>query len=170
MSSAVVRPAQESDAGDILDIHVSSIKDLCSKSYSPEQIQVWSNRQCEENYKRFIKEQDKYGAFYVVEMEGRIVGFGHVKLPSAANEAVGDVMALYVSPRESGKGLGKLLLNALEISVRQAGVKCLYLRVCSTLNAAGFYEKCGFVAMKETLHSVGDGTDLKCTIMCKKLE
>ena len=170
MTSVVVRSAVESDSEGILNVHVNSIKELCSKTYPSEKIQYWSNRQCEEKYKRAISEQDPLSAVFVAEKGGKIVGFGHIRLPDSSRERVGEIKALYVSPDESGQGTGKRILDVMEKCAREmTGYSCRELYVCSTLNAVGFYEKCGFVLRGPIVHSVGDGVDLDCIKLSKEL-
>ena len=170
MTSVVVRPALESDSDGILNVHVNSIKEMCSKTYPSEEIQYWSNRQCEEKYKRAISEQDPLSAVFVAEKGGEIVGFGHIRLPDSSREHVGEIKALYVSPSESGQGTGKRILDVMEESAHEVtGRSCRELCVCSTLNAVGFYEKCGFVLQGPVVHSVGDGVDLDCMKLSKEL-
>lgn len=77
---------------------------------------------------------DRYVA--VAESDGRIVGVGGVHLDEAR------LLGVFVHPDRGGEGIGRALLGDVESRAREAGLDAV--TVFGALNAAGFYEACGF--------------------------
>jgi ribosomal protein S18 acetylase RimI-like enzyme len=77
---------------------------------------------------------------FVAEADAKVVGFGQSK-PS-------EVLAVFVDPGATGRGIGSLLLGR---ALSDAGAGKGFVRVESTINAVGFYESHGF-------HVVGRGS------------
>lgn len=127
-----VRRATGEDARGIFDAHMRSIREVCAKDYTAEQIAAWSDREYDEAaLVRCIQEE----ALWVVEQNGEILGFGHFRQD-------GTVAALYLVREAVGKGLGKRLLREIEREARRLGVKTMQLQ--STVNAEGFYAAQGY--------------------------
>lgn len=127
------RPAVSADIEQLHQMHMSSIKDLCSSHYEDGAIRAWSGRALNIGLRKKAIAEDVVN---VLEIEGHIQGFYHVK-PST-----GSIEAVFVSKEIAGHGFGKLLLEeAIEV-LETSGCKLVSLE--STLNAIGFYEKHGF--------------------------
>jgi N-acetylglutamate synthase-like GNAT family acetyltransferase len=99
--------------------------------------------------------------FLVAEREGRLVGFGFLDPASARIEA------LFVDPVCQGRGIGKRLLDSLEMVARDSGA--VALRLSSTLNAVEFYRTAGFRVVQEATYHHAGGLELACTHMEKRL-
>ena len=127
--SVSLRQATAVDAEAIHELHVNSVRALCASSYEPGTIDGWLKGRTSAGYLRGIAA----GVIFVAEVESKIMGFC---------EAVpGEVVAVFVNPRSSRKGVGTaLLLRALDISADTPRP----VRLESTLNAVSFYECFGF--------------------------
>ena len=66
-----------------------------------------------------------------------------------------------------GLVMGKEMLAYLERLAVEAGLSLLTLE--STLNAAEFYRKCGFIGDEISVYQSPRGFNLDCIIMSKKL-
>jgi putative acetyltransferase len=130
-----IRKAQESDAVPIHELHLRSVRQLCSAVYSPETIEGWLMNRTPQGYLLGIYR----GEMYVAEIEGRIVGFGHA--------VPGEIEATYVDPAYVRRGIGSLLVKH-GVEMAKAGTSGT-IRIVSTLNARPLYEKCGFRAIRE---------------------
>ncbi len=73
------------------------------------------------------------------------------------------VHAVFVNPKYHNKGIGKLLMNYIENAARKKGYKTI--KLASSKNAVGFYQKLGYVKVKQ-LYSKEWGDN---TLMKKKL-
>lgn len=154
-----VRLASESDIPAIHSVHISSIKEICSSHYKADEIKQWTERQSHERYSKLFKE----GRVYVVERDNMVIGFGHIGRTEDA-DCDYEIKALYVSPAEVKQGIGRLLLTTLERSVEYKK-----LLVFSSKNAVGFYERYGFVSIKDTQRCSGECAFLACVQMIKTL-
>jgi GNAT superfamily N-acetyltransferase len=91
------------------------------------------------------------GAFLLLEEDdGAALGCGGVRtLPPAPDGARMEVKHLYVVPAARGRGLGRLLLEALESAARDAGARTLVLDTNRSLEAAGgLYRSAGFLPVE----------------------
>jgi GNAT superfamily N-acetyltransferase len=130
-----IRKAIESDATTIHELHLRSVRQLCSRVYSQEIIDGWLKNRTPGGYLPGINR----GEMYVAEISGKIVGFGHT-IP-------GEIAAIYVEPAYARQGIGTKLM---EHGVKMASVGASgSIKVESTLNARPFYEKCGFTLKRE---------------------
>ena len=135
-SSAIVRAAMDADAQAICSLHLSAVRALCARHYAPEIIEGWLRGRVPEGYLPGIRA----GSMFVAEADAKVVGFGQSK--------PGEVLAVFVEPAFAGRGLGSVLLAR---ALSDAGADKGAVRVESTINAVGFYERHGF-------HVVAQGT------------
>ena len=151
-----IRRAAPADAVGICELHRSSIRRLCSASYSPEQIASWTEALQPD---RYLPAMERF-EFFVAEAGG-VVGFCIVD-PNG-----GELNALYVAPRSSGEGVGSALLEYAErVAIAHSVAR---LRVKSTVNAVTFYESHGFRQVRRALHVNPAGLELECVEMVKDL-
>jgi GNAT superfamily N-acetyltransferase len=83
------------------------------------------------------------GAFLVAYMDGRPVGCGAVR----RNEpGVAEIKRMYVAPEARGRGVGRLVLEELEVVARQLGIRRLVLETGPRQpEALTLYRRAGFV-------------------------
>jgi putative acetyltransferase len=129
----ITRPATSADIERLHQMHMASIKDICSSHYDDGAIQAWSGRPLNKEIRQNAIAEDVVN---VLEIDGHIQGFYHVK-PST-----GSIEAVFVSKKIAGQGFGKTLLQEAMNILQNSG--CQVLTLESTLNAFGFYEKHGF--------------------------
>ena len=150
-----VRAATAADLDDIRVVHTGAIQATCASSYSPEQLSAWLAHLTPERYRQSF---DEGGQFVALE-DGVIVGFGKLHVASAT------VNAVYVAPSAQGRGIGCMLLQALEATAVQAGI--LRLTLNATLNAVSFYVAAGWHSDGLTEHLLPSGVPLPCVGMHK---
>jgi len=152
-----IRRGTEDDRQGIWTVHVRAIREVCSRSYSAEQVASWAGLLFPDSYVAVIRER----FLVVAEDTSGIAGFGQL------NQVSGEVDAVYVLPERQGKGIGGALLHSLEDAARAAGLKKLHLS--ATPNAVPFYEKTGYVGEGPTVHRLPSGVELQCFRMSKEL-
>lgn len=76
---------------------------------------------------------------------------------------------IYVLPETQGKGIGKLLIDAIEIEAIKNQSAKLTLNVNRKNKAKTFYERLGFVAVKEEDVPIGNGIFQEDYVMEKPL-
>jgi GNAT superfamily N-acetyltransferase len=136
MGKAFIRRAKAADASHIIIAHVRSIRELCAKDYTPEQIKAWVLRDFStENWvKRML---DSW--VWVVEKDSYIEGFCFLR---ASSPELCYLDALYFTPAVTGLGLGK---EAIRISVEEAKKRCFKrMELNASLTSHSFYKKQGF--------------------------
>ena len=128
-SSATLRAALDADARATRSLHLSAVHALCAPQYAPEIIEGWLRGRVPERYLSGIRS----GSMFVPEDDANVVGFCQNK--------PGEVLAVFVEPGSTGRGIGSLLLSR---ALSDAGAGKAVVRVASTINAVGFYESHGF--------------------------
>jgi putative acetyltransferase len=79
----------------------------------------------------------------------------------------GRLRALFVAPSLQGRGLGRLLLGAVEKLARARGLRAL--DGAMSMNAVGFYRRAGFVARRGPEHLIRAGVVVPIIDMQKVL-
>lgn len=104
------------------------------------------------------------GGLVAVERDaslGAPVGYG------VLDPLAGEVDAVFVDPQQHGRGIGRMLLAALEAAAHAAGHRRLHLS--ASLNAVPFYERAGFVALRHELYPHRSGIGIPSVYMEKPL-
>lgn len=139
-----IRRAKYEDADGIIHAHVNSIRHLCAKDYTPEQIEAWAGRKFRAELWWQTIDRDYV---WVIERDGKILGFGHLAL---MDTEFAEVMGLYFIPPAVGQGLGKKMFSEMLNVCRENNLKKITLY--ATVTAKSFYESLGFY------QSAGDDT------------
>jgi ribosomal protein S18 acetylase RimI-like enzyme len=125
-----LRPARPDDADRIQELHTASVRTLCRGHYAPHIIDGWLAGRSASGYLSAIEQ----GVLFVAERNDRVVGFGHY--------APGAVIAIFVDPAASRRGVGRALLDHAMAHARVGWSGPVRLE--ATLNAREFYEAAGF--------------------------
>lgn len=140
MSKAVVRKAKFGDEEGIHTSHMLSIKEVCAKDYTPEQINAWGGREFNfEAKNNLIKNHH----VWVIDLGGKIEGYGLLFI----GEEKAEIGALYFTPKVLGQGLGRIMVQEMKEVSQSLGFKEIYLS--STKTSKKFYEKQGFIQYAE---------------------
>jgi ribosomal protein S18 acetylase RimI-like enzyme len=149
----IVRPARRGDEPGILCAHLRAIRETASRWYTADQIAAWSVNLGPEIYVAAIEG----GRLFVAEEAGEVLGFGEL------NPETGEVIAIYVRPDAQERGIGRRLLAEAVGRARRAGVA--EIRLVSSINAAEFYRRHGFVSEGSSFHTLRNGVLLECEKM-----
>jgi putative acetyltransferase len=152
----IIRDATPGDAESIWDIHVRSIRELCSADYAPAQIQAWAGHRTVEDYHKCIKSDP----FYVAEIDGKLVGYARFR-PST-----NELCSIFVDPDHVRQGIGTALLR--EVCEDGARRGLTYFWLDASLTAVPFYASGGFTREQDTVHAFS-GVDLECVRMTRRL-
>ena len=135
-----IRLATAEDAEKIADIYVTSVKTLCTKDYTEEQIEIIANLLDVESYKEAI-ESNSTEIFVAVAEE--IVGFASIIIDEWR---IGD---LFVLPDFTRQGIATRLINAVEKYALQEQI--YKLSVTASLTGQPFYLACGYRYVRDSL-------------------
>ena len=84
------------------------------------------------------------GEFWVVELEGKIVGTA-AYYPISRGENAVEIRKMYLLPEVRGKGLGKHLLKMLENAIAEKNYQEIWIETASVLvEAVRLYERNGY--------------------------
>lgn len=125
------------DEGQLLfDVTQAAITGLAAGHYSAAQIAGWMGGRDAAHYEQVIVR----GNVRLAEAGGRVLGF--------VDTEPGVLLRLFVRPEAAGQGVGQQLLRlGLAAAICDGCV-----RLEATLNAAGFYERHGFVAVGRAIY------------------
>lgn len=95
-------------------------------------------------------------AYFVCELNGRIVGGGGVAPLEGGDASVCELKKMYFLPEGRGKGLGQKVLTACLREARHIGFKQCYLETFNTMtDAMKLYEKNGFKKISGPMGNTG---------------
>ncbi len=122
-----------------------------------------------------VEESNSYSAArsgnpvrWLAETDGRIIAhIGFVYRKEEIGE-VGEISPLYVSPDYQGRGVGKTLIDVLEVYVRELKLPELWVFGLVQGPAIGFYKRHGFEHMRSESLRVGE-TEFEVSAMRKIL-
>lgn len=152
-NSVRLRLAEPADAAAICALHVASIRQLCAKDYSPEQIEAWAGPKRPEHYLWSIGQR----CLFVAEMDGKIIGIGEY------NAAKTEVCALYVHPAHAGQGVGTLLFQRVRDELRALGLTQAQLD--ASLTSVPFYLSQGAIFGERCTHTLHGNVSIPCVRM-----
>lgn len=156
----MIRKALITDAKDIHEAHMISIREICSRSHTPDEINAWGRRPYNETQRTEAIKKDE---LWVVELENKIEGFGHLRLFNEAGKQHAHLMGLYLTPKSSGKGFGNQIIQKMLEICRAKKVKTILLE--SSLNALNFYHRHGFKDIGEQKTVLINHTPIRCQAM-----
>jgi GNAT superfamily N-acetyltransferase len=161
-----LRRASVVDIDGILTAHAASVTGIAARDYAPDQIAAWTRRIGDPKTKDALRAQILGERVWVLEIDGRIEGYAHMRMPHELAPAA-YLHALYITPAGAAQGYGKRLMGLVELAARQERYARLLLH--SSKTAVGFYERLGFTrAGPPLLHDV-QGVGLECLPMGKEL-
>jgi RsiW-degrading membrane proteinase PrsW (M82 family)/ribosomal protein S18 acetylase RimI-like enzyme len=115
-----------------------------------------------------LKDQMAQGVEFILVYDGvHPAGFASF---SMIEPQVYKLHKIYVLPSQQGKGTGSFIIGQLEKAMKQKGATSLQLNVNRHNNAKLFYEKLGFVVIREEDIDIGNGYFMNDYVMEKKFE
>jgi putative acetyltransferase len=157
MNQIKLRRANQDDLNSICELFFNTVTSINANDYDENQIRAWSEGAKNiEIFKEKIEEQH----FIVAIMNDTIVGFSSV-------DDTGYIDFMYIHKNYQRHGIAKSLLTEIERIAKTLGIKELNSSV--SITARGFFEKFGFVKIRE--ESVESrGAVFINTIFLKKLK
>jgi GNAT superfamily N-acetyltransferase len=119
----------------------SDIPGIWEVRYAVRENTLTPGRISDEDVRREIEET---GRGWVIEEDGRIVGF------AIGNARTGNIWALFVRPESEGRGYGTRLHDAMLDWSRTQPIASLWLTTDAESRACGFYERNGWLRVGTT--------------------
>lgn len=127
-----IRRFRNGDEVALFNVFLSSVRDLASRDYTPEQIEAWAaedrDRQQWASHMRSLQP-------FIVEIADEIAGYADVQLN-------GDIDHFFVSGHYAKQGVGTALMLAIEDEAKHRGLNTLSANVSKT--AEPFFIRHGF--------------------------
>ena len=152
-----LRQATLDDIAMLWELRTRAIEHSCPGHYTPQVLAVWLAAPAPASLGRHIE----HGGGLVAVDDGGIVAY------AVLDPLSGEVEAAFVDPLQQSRGIGRVLLDALEANARAGGIKRLFLS--ASLNAVPFYARAGFVALREELYPHRSGIGIASVFMEKAL-
>ncbi len=133
----VIRAATESDATQICQVLIRSIREVCAADYGCDQaiLDDWCANKTPEQAINWIRDSNVY--FIVAELQPHgVVGVGAYKRDKAY------IYMCYLSPEGLHRGIGSKLLREMEAEAKRLGQPEIILG--SSITALSFYERHGY--------------------------
>lgn len=173
-----IRRAERPDIPAIEGVMRDSISGISSRTYGAKQV---------ESSLEFIAHLDRElvddGTYFVVEIDGHIVGCGgwsrRARLYAGSGSSSGDarmvdprteaarIRAMFVDPRFERRGIGRMILERCESDARAAGFRRIELM--AMLSGEAMYRACGYRAVENVPARLEDGTPFPLTKMEKSV-
>ncbi len=116
---------------------------------------------------KVLQEQMEKNIEFILVYDGvHPVGFASFSL---IEPQVFKLHKIYVLPSQQGKGTGRFIIDQLTTAMKKKGATTLQLNVNRHNNARAFYEKMGFVVIKEEDVAIGNGYFMNDYVMEKYL-
>lgn len=161
----LVRPTKKGEGAEILTVHRRAIHEIACADYPKEILDAWGAPILEADLPQkgadFDRKVERGEIVLVAEIEGSIAGFGEI-IPSKC-----ELPAVYVSPDFKRRGVGRVILCALERIAREKSVP--YLQMDSSLTAAPFYSANGYRTVEPGFHTLRNRETMACVKMRKDL-
>lgn len=95
-------------------------------------------------------------AYFVAEVEGRLVGGGGVGPLAGAEPGVCELRKMYLLPDARGLGIGRRLLEVCVAAAREMGYRTCYLETLAQMDRArDLYERFGFLPLEAPMGDTG---------------
>ena len=157
-----IRNWTEADARGILEVHYAAVHGAPVNYYDEDRLDEWSPLVDDARLSQFLDRAGVEDEISRVAIKGdKVVGFGTV-VP-----ILNELRACYVHPDFNRQGIGRRLVEELEIEAKSAGVGWLNLN--SSLNAEDFYHSVGYTSDGLGRHRLASGHSIVCVRMYKFL-
>ena len=159
-----IRKASSADA--------SLIRDMAYEIWPETYSQILSKDQLEYMLGLFYNEQklkteiEQGVEFILIYEDVQPAGFAAF---SKTEPEVYKLHKIYVLPSQQGKGTGRFIIDEVIKAIKQVGAMALQLNVNRNNNAKLFYEKLGFVVIREEDIDIGNGYFMNDYVMEKKV-
>ena len=137
------RMYEPSDAKALANIYYHTIHNVNIRDYSEEQVNAWAPSSSLE-LKKWKEKWEKIVPIVALS-NNQIVGFTEF-------EPNGHIDCFYVHHEFQSKGIGSILMKAIEDKVKQENITRIYAEV--SITAKPFFEKKGFKVIKEQRVSI----------------
>ena len=158
----VIRRGRDEDADALHRLSLAAIAGSAAAHYDDRQRAAWSARRTAAGHLRMVRETT---TFVAVDGDG-LAGFVSVALHPVAGLRPGEVDQLFVDPRHGGRGVARLLLDAVAAAAAEAGIT--ELSTHASWRAVPVFEALGYRRCETETVDL-DGVELTRVLMRRTL-
>ncbi|MBD2245504.1 GNAT family N-acetyltransferase [Nostoc sp. FACHB-888] len=125
------------DTEEIMKLFYNTIHEVNIRDYTQEQVDAWAPANMDIDV--WIKDLESKFT-YVAEEQGKIIGFGEL-------EANGHIDRFYCHKDFQRKGVGKKILEQLELKAKSLEIENLFTE--ASITAKPFFERQNFIVVKQ---------------------
>lgn len=133
----LIRPFEINDAESVSSLVAETLRTSNSKDYTPDYIE----KDIQSSQPKDIIKRSKWTHFYVVEIDGQIIGCGAIG-PFWGKMDESSLYTIFVLPKHQGQGVGREIISTLEQD--EYYLRAKRIEIPSSITAAPFYEKMGY--------------------------
>jgi len=145
----MIRTAEIDDYIEMDSVFRASVEALCVRDYDRKTVLDWVG---EARPERFTVSANDGCIQFVKILDDKVACFGELNIEKQL------LLSLFVSPDFAGQGIGKEMLGFLITKASDAGIKVV--KIDSSLNAANFYLRNGFVEKNKSDFTTQNGVVL----------
>lgn len=149
----MVRRAGTEEAQTLWQIRNQAIRAGCRADYGEKAVMAWTPDEMPTGYLRAISQNP----FFVVDAPGFPVATGFLDLKACSVEAI------FTLPDYMGNGFASQIMAVIKAEALARGISSLTLS--STPGAMTFYQRHGFIFLKEAVYPSALAGDLRCMEM-----
>ncbi|MEM8512530.1 putative acetyltransferase [Massilia sp. MP_M2] len=153
----ICRAATAADLAALWVLRTRAVRASCAAHYPAAVIETWCASAPPASFPVLVR----LGGAMVAEEDGELAGFAVLDLAS------GEVDAAFVDPAHQGRGIALDLLQRLDVLAQECGLQRLFLS--ASLNAVAFYERAGFVRVRDEVYAHRSGIGIASVFMEKML-
>lgn len=142
-----LRRGRPEEADALWVLRTRCVRELCSAAYPPEVIAPWAASPPPAHYRELIGQG---GCVVAEDKAGTLLGYG------VFDRQGNEIDALFVDPDCGGRGIGRVLMHALQALADPARP----LVLSASLNAVPFYQRAGFKPLREETYAHPSGVAL----------
>lgn len=143
----ILRRGRPEEADSLWVLRTRCVRELCSAAYSPEVIAPWAASPPPAHYRELIGQG---GCIVAEDDAGTLLGYGVI------DQQGNEIDALFVDPDYGGRGIGSVLMHALQALTDPTRP----LVLSASLNAVPFYQRAGFKPLREETYPHPSGVAL----------
>ncbi|MFD0962793.1 GNAT family N-acetyltransferase [Pseudofulvibacter geojedonensis] len=149
MSEFIIREIQKEDNEQIAKV----IRAVLIEFGVPKVGTAYEDKALDEMFETYA---DSTSDYFVVELEGEIVGGAGIAQLANYSGKVCELQKMYFLPITRGKGIGSRLMNSCLERAKEYGFESCYLETMPYMDAARkLYRKTGFVTLEKPLGNTG---------------
>lgn len=157
MMMSAQRPATFADLPAMWGIRTRAVRHTCASHYAQHVIDMMCATPPPASMRALIGT----GGALVAEEGGQMLGYAILDV------ATGEVHAVFVEPAHQGRGIALRLLDGLQAIAAERRLTRLFLS--SSLNAVPFYQRAGFVVLRDEVYPHRSGIGIPSVFMEKTL-